>query len=241
MQLSIQIFISIDNLELGKFFAVSCADKAKPAAKQGRKATDLMQIAGLLKAATRFFLVQRRHTKDNGLEGGTLMKKILAIVCGVILFFGMVGGVQAVPITVGESNPGWVGTAGGSPPDNVSAYDYNLLNDIITAWNGVYVPPESSLELLTDNSFDYVSGPSMTWAGNYQYLSVKYAGYVDLFYVDGLTSFDWTGSEIGAKQGFSHGRLWNGTSTPVPEPTTILLLGLGLVGLTGSLRKKFKP
>lgn len=164
------------------------------------------------------------------------MKKMLVILCGILFSFGMVGVVQAVPITTGEVNPGWVGTAGGSPPNNVSVYDYNLVNEIITAWNSIYSPPEPSLELLIDNSFNYVSGPSMTWTDNYQYLTVKYAGYVDLFYVDGLTNFDWTGSQIGAQQGFSHARLWNATS--VPEPATMFLLGVGLIGIVGFNRKK---
>lgn len=165
------------------------------------------------------------------------MKKILLILCGILFFLGMVGGAQAVPIQIGEVNPGWVGTAGGSPPNNVNAYDYTLVNEIITAWNDVYAPPESELEYLVDNSFDYVSGPDMTWTGNYQYLTVKYAGYVDLFYIDGLTSFDWIGSQIGVQQGFSHARLWNPTS--VPEPTTLILLGTGLLAFVGLKRNRY--
>jgi hypothetical protein len=56
----------------------------------------------------------------------------------------------------------------------------------------------------------------------------------------------WNGMENIVLNGFwseSAGKISNvslyGTSAPVPEPTTILLLGSGFVGLTG-LRRKFK-
>lgn len=52
--------------------------------------------------------------------------------------------------------------------------------------------------------------------------------YVDLVTIEGLTDFDL--AAVGAL---------NSASAPVPEPSTMLLLGAGLVGLLGLGRKKF--
>ena len=165
------------------------------------------------------------------------MKKLLLIFTVFLLVFGIAGGLQALPIITGDgpvvTAPLWIGTEA-----NVSNYDYTTVNDIIENWNDAYVPPASAFDTLTDNSYDYASGPNMTWTGNYQYLTVKYATNIDLFYVDGLTSYDWAGSRIGARQGFSHARLWNHTS--VPEPAGMFLLGTGLIGLAALGRRKFR-
>ena len=67
--------------------------------------------------------------------------------------------------------------------DNVSNYDYNLANNNNRAAIGTIITAatrQQHYEELFGNSFDYVSGPIMNWTGNYQYLTVKYSGYVDL-------------------------------------------------------------
>ena len=66
------------------------------------------------------------------------------------------------------------------------------------------------------------------------------------FYFYNLTALGWNGMETISIENFwtsqgaiSHVSLY-GTSTPVPEPATMLLLGSGLVGLATFGRRKFK-
>jgi len=54
----------------------------------------------------------------------------------------------------------------------------------------------------------------------------------------GATFGNWNTDELGNK-GLSHLSVWNSTpSNPVPEPATMLLFGIGLIGLTGVNRRK---
>jgi len=98
---------------------------------------------------------------------------------------------------------------------------------------------------LSGGTIEYVSGDIAEDA----YLLVKDGAQVPAWYLFDLTSagLDWNGTDDLVLSGFwpdqgaiSHVSLYGGTSTTVPEPGTLLLLGSGLVGLALYGRKSFK-
>ena len=123
--------------------------------------------------------------------------------------------------------------------------------------NGVFTPQTESGPLAGsyETTFTPSSDPNnalIEWVegtpivGAPAYALVKDGNATPAWYLFDLTSFGWNGMEDLLFEGFwegssgaiSHVALY-GTSTPVPEPATMLLLGSGLVGLAG-LRRKFK-
>jgi len=163
------------------------------------------------------------------------MKKLLGCFFFVMLFvFGSAASLHALSIGLVTDLP-YIGTNDGQ--DNLDP-----LNDVIDLWNTTYAPPETALPSAIEPFVEDETGggPSETlyWSGNYDYLSAKYDSKFDVFYIaglDGSVGVSFTGD---GQHDLSHIRLWN--PNPVPEPTTMLLFGAGLVGLTGFGRKKFK-
>ncbi|MDL1985011.1 MAG: hypothetical protein LWX54_12635 [Deltaproteobacteria bacterium] len=177
------------------------------------------------------------------------MKKLLGcFLCVMLLVFGVAASVQATTIVYGT---GWgdipfVATAGSGPGGDLpSNYDVTLLDEMIDGWNLLYNPdlpdiaptPIKGLDISgyfidTSSSGDDTSGTISGLAG-YDYLSVKYDGYVDLMYIAGRSSYDWSTDGV---YGFSHARVYNPTS--IPDASVMLLLGSSFLVLAVFSKKR---
>ena len=105
----------------------------------------------------------------------------------------------------------------------------------------------SSLSLLT-YTFNDTQQNAGTWTTNgvnVQFYTVKTASEFAIYFLgaEGLNEGTWTTEHVHSNGGtdnpqISHMSTWNQT-TPVPEPSTLLLMGVGLLGLAAYSRKRF--
>ena len=181
------------------------------------------------------------------------MKKFLLFLCAVMLVFGMVGSAMAIPTTWTDTqdwnpdqyigwyasfdysldigNDGFVGLLDGGD-DCVTSYSLTVaLHDDGGRWDGAEIAFIDQPGLIGDGFYDF-SYSSQTYGWSV-------AGLIDIT-VDGTlnVSIDscWGDFYLDSSTVVAQGD--NGAA-PVPEPSTILLLGLGLIGMVGYGRKRF--
>ncbi len=186
------------------------------------------------------------------------MRKLVGLLVGLLMIFGVVGSASATPTTWTDEiewNPahkidwfasydythditdgagGFVGFASGG---NDIVFDYTLTVDLhddggwFDSWEVAVIDQPG---LVGDGTYNFsYANQTLGWslAG---LISLNLDGSLDIsidsywgdFYLDSSTLVaNGDNGDIGA-------------SAPVPEPTTMLLFGLGLLGLAGVSRKK---
>lgn len=173
-----------------------------------------------------------------------MKKKLLTGLATGIFLFGMVGMTQAaiINISLGEYNsPYWTGA---DTEYNVGTFNFNLLGESIIyatingSWGNSTVGTTAHNFLELDgievaNTNNYTPSPYNTTNVNWSYTFSDFS-----IFGDGSAVFDVTQtSESYVRLASTYLTI---ETSPVPEPGTMVLFGLGLAGLVGYKSRKNK-
>jgi len=116
-------------------------------------------------------------------------------------------------------------------------YDGNIL-DKKSGTGYINIPTDSTFNWTGYFWYSMKAGSSFGLYGSGELVTLKAGVSFEIPWDIGISSSNPSGF---ATNGLSHFSLWGETvSTPVPEPTTMLLFGTGLAGLAATIRRKKK-
>ena len=174
------------------------------------------------------------------------IKTLMTVLCMAFVVFGIMSSASALTITP-TTTPQWTGNENNTPDILNAIDDLGItLGDMLyksSVGGGEEGPLASSYQTTFLNTPTDPSGALITWQGPYivddAFLLVKDGSQTPAWYLFNLAS--WDGMDTLVLSGFwpNQGAISNvslyGTAA-VPEPGTMLLLGVGLIGVAGARR-----